>query len=1365
MNRGDAVRLNDLIPAPATKIPDVLSDSAFRFNVGPTPGKYTLGMKLNPDSAQVQIYAILYDCQLRPIKAWNSMSGILDGSAEIESGVYKLSLTCKGVLGENYSFELCLDGKESEILETKETIEDENIPALHMELSETAVKEWESLLAVARKKIAEAGGLGQPARELPNQAVKASILHPGHQMSNISISLSGAGFPGHFNEETSSFTVRINAGPLYKGMSRFKLYSIRVKEGLLDYVVGSILQDEGLFVPRWLLLHLVVNGKSKGIYVLEEIPSQPFFENTTYYDGRIFGRAVEDGKNKEYYTPKTSADIHGNNPLPEDFDYSEVFQRHVNQNTFAKTLAFFTRFQLTHGMSVSDFRFYQHSFLLEFEPIVRDLNTDLFPALSMGFRGFLVHTSWWYGKRQIGYNAHYTPHTFPSKNPIPDYIFTEDTLHLATINQSINLFVRIPSNREMFEKYLFYAVDKSFRRRFAKRLQDTYKVCKSYLGTDEGWVSNQVNTVNNQDTVVTQYIPGLVKNSYILIYECPIGVNETDFIFYNLSPFSARMHLPRYAHTIAPSEQSSSSITEREHYLAPSDLFGMVFTEDILSKSKKELFLTRNGAEGILDLEKLRYLDDKGTIRETLNAPFVHVRIDNTRKKDFFKFLNGVKRSRWANGNIRITRQKFKFVTTLKTKFNPTYVTKNINEIYEDNFNELEHNKKNCGDRIHYLERISSLPIKTKGPNSKDAYLFDGKSYLKTNISISNWQGFTASLWLNVSAALKDNEYSIVFDFNHTDKKNGVLQFTSHPQEGFVCLAWYVGGRGIVVPIEIKKWHHITATGDYQSREIKIFVNGKLANCSISPNPLWEADARITVGEFTSTTGRKLRGSISGLNFYDVDLSHKQYSELWRELHGIQNNDKLVIYPIDTIPTNSGYLINYIIANQAATEVEIDLSKLNPVYVNGEPMQVIRRRGWTVLSNRGVHTDFLRLGRMPLDGGLPSNLWTGVLCGLRNYSLEYGISNIAFFQLEVACDNVSKIEFSTIPDVSNGGMAKYINTIYSSDKNEIPVVIHEPYKSFLLPKEGQIMDAASDIYKAARFEFADSSLLTEVIDPGIDGSKRIRFKSNTVTISKTLMVPAGYILDILPGTTLFFEKDSGLLIYGGLFAIGTEQNPIRMESVFGADSWRGLALVRSFGENKMKYVIMNKASGGRMGPHLFSGGLSVYGAQIDISNCKFINFISNDGIHIYKSFYHIENSLLEGSKDDGLDSDWSFGAIGNSVFAKTGGDAVDFSGSYATLSNNTFAKAQDKGVSVGEKSIVVLNNNKLIRNKIGLAIKDQSTVYSNNNDIMENNIGIVTYIKKPTFTYPSFSMKGSRLAGNGKQIVEKPKNIWTAEFN
>ncbi|RKY27098.1 MAG: hypothetical protein DRP61_04835 [Candidatus Omnitrophota bacterium] len=311
--------------------------------------------------------------------------------------------------------------------------------------------------------------------KMPKARVRGKLIDEnGRLISEAKIGLSGRTrehlrwFP--------SLDVKIIKGGTMWGMPCFKLYRLGTKSGLYDFVFLSILKDMGLIVPRQEIVNLFVNGEDCGLYFLMETPSRAFFTKEGKLEGDILGvdidkmffdypRGAELDLNYFYRTKDSS-----NEKFNQRFFLSEEFTKRLEDENFARYLAFASIYYMGHGLGVDDLRFYEDTVTNLFSPIPRDLNPGCW-NLKDSLRAFLTHAGWlvktpsytvWPVKRLLRYDYKFDRnenlfsgiYNVPTATGVTDMHFSivtflTDVRNLCLTNRYLKYFA---NNRAIYEK-------------------------------------------------------------------------------------------------------------------------------------------------------------------------------------------------------------------------------------------------------------------------------------------------------------------------------------------------------------------------------------------------------------------------------------------------------------------------------------------------------------------------------------------------------------------------------------------------------------------------------------------------------------------------------------------------------------------------------------------------------------------------------------------------------------------------------------------------------------------------------------------------------------------------------------------------
>jgi hypothetical protein len=258
--------------------------------------------------------------------------------------------------------------------------------------------------------------------------------------------------------------------------------------------------------------------------------------------------------------------------------------------------------------------------------------------------------------------------------------------------------------------------------------------------------------------------------------------------------------------------------------------------------------------------------------------------------------------------------------------------------------------------------------------------------------------------------------------------------------------------------------------------------------------------------------------------------------------------------------------------------------------------------------------------------------------------------------------------------------------------------------------------------------------------------------SGTHSISETVIVPKGYSLKIMPGTTLYFAPGTSLISYSNIIAADSSflaQNP---------DSpWGVFAIINASGKSTLSNVRFSDGSDAYVNGVYFSGMLSSYHSPIEISNSHFQNANADDALNAKSTEAKVVNSTFINNSADAIDFDFvKSGSITSCIFEGNGNDSIDLSGSTIEIVGNEIKNSGDKCISIGEKSIkTFIDNNLLSDCHIGLEVKDESEITIKNSTIKNNKIGINAYIKKPVFGPSLTEVHQTTFEGNDKDTEER----------
>ena len=285
-----------------------------------------------------------------------------------------------------------------------------------------------------------------------------------------------------------------------------------------------------------------------------------------------------------------------------------------------------------------------------------------------------------------------------------------------------------------------------------------------------------------------------------------------------------------------------------------------------------------------------------------------------------------------------------------------------------------------------------------------------------------------------------------------------------------------------------------------------------------------------------------------------------------------------------------------------------------------------------------------------------------------------------------------------------------------------------------------------DSVKYYNFEESIQSLLDNSIKYSISNDT-IYVQSNSYLITKKMIFPLNYNVNIAKGTQFNISDGISILIQGSLIAHGDNANPVKIQS--SNEKPYGTFAIRPPSKNSvvsMKHCYIKGGYQDVLQGVDYTGQISIHGgSKVILDNVKIENSSSDDGINIKNSEVEIKNSYFLNNFGDQIDLDYCSGIVINNTFLydvnnpkliNSNRDGLDISGSFVKISNNLFSNFSDKGISVGEKSKAYIFENIFKTNNNGIVLKDASIVYSLDNEFHNNNYNYSSYIKKPFYSDP-----------------------------
>jgi hypothetical protein len=236
----------------------------------------------------------------------------------------------------------------------------------------------------------------------------------------------------------------------------------------------------------------------------------------------------------------------------------------------------------------------------------------------------------------------------------------------------------------------------------------------------------------------------------------------------------------------------------------------------------------------------------------------------------------------------------------------------------------------------------------------------------------------------------------------------------------------------------------------------------------------------------------------------------------------------------------------------------------------------------------------------------------------------------------------------------------------------------------------------------------------------------VRLGPGIVEVEQTRIYAANQTVVIEPGTTMRFADGASMIVYGRLYAEGTDRQHIRF--VPASKLWGGLAL-QGPGTSGSRFAYVDIERGTRAEREFFDfpGMVSIHDTKdIRLDHVIFAdNQVSDDALHVaYVEDLSIADCRLDRVFSDGIDLEYSTARIDRVTVVGAGDDALDLMGTRVDLHDGKLLRCKGNGVSAGERSDVLLQRALIADSGRAVLLKNASAVRANDVLAFRNQVAV-----------------------------------------
>lgn len=235
------------------------------------------------------------------------------------------------------------------------------------------------------------------------------------------------------------------------------------------------------------------------------------------------------------------------------------------------------------------------------------------------------------------------------------------------------------------------------------------------------------------------------------------------------------------------------------------------------------------------------------------------------------------------------------------------------------------------------------------------------------------------------------------------------------------------------------------------------------------------------------------------------------------------------------------------------------------------------------------------------------------------------------------------------------------------------------------------------------------------------------FKKGKYNISRNVIIPTGYVVNIPSGTDITFTSGALFLSKSPVNSYGKPDQPVILRGVNGMliSDARSVSTFRNTWFVNSDNLDINN--------WWLPGGLTVYNSAIVLDHCTFSYSKAPESLTLMRSNFEIIGCNFNKNTQKGLSAQFSNGKILKSRFITNALIGIELTGSRVELDEVTIHQASSRGLSVGEGSKVEVRYIEIKDTDIGVVSVDMSRLTIEKIDLQDCQRGFAAYQKKPEF--------------------------------
>ncbi|HMK46680.1 MAG TPA: CotH kinase family protein [Methanocella sp.] len=269
----------------------------------------------------------------------------------------------------------------------------------------------------------------------------------------------------------------------------------------------------------------------------------------------------------------------------------------------------------------------------------------------------------------------------------------------------------------------------------------------------------------------------------------------------------------------------------------------------------------------------------------------------------------------------------------------------------------------------------------------------------------------------------------------------------------------------------------------------------------------------------------------------------------------------------------------------------------------------------------------------------------------------------------------------------------------------------------------------------------------------------IQVKPGDWQVNRSIVIPAGYMVNCNMGTGLDMVNSSRIISYSPVELLGTDDEPIIINSSDGTG--QGIAVMNAEKNSTLEDVIFSGISTPSHDRWNLDSQVTFYNSSVDMNQIIFKN--NTGGEHLlgmYQSNFTIYSTLFMDPPKDGCQISHSVGSIYYSSFIDSGRDGVNLTGSSVYISNPIFNGTKGTCILADKNSAANIGSIEFTNSFAGVCSKDASAVLVDDSIGTSSSYGYIACRGDPYSAPSSIKVTGSSVRGvNMSYVVEDGSSL------